>query len=513
MPKSVEREAVQRFDSVSRIIGGDLSRRELLSGAARVLGGAAFGTLLASSRAVAVGPITPGLSLPDGLLTIWPSTNKLKHIIILCQENRSFDHYYGSFGASALGSPGNRPVVFDPDRTYADSAGARYQPFHLERFCDFDPDHGWSGSHAKWNGGAMDGWIVGEAGESPLALGYYDAADHIYHVQLAQSFTIADHYFCSQIGPTLPNRLYLWSGTSGFGQLAPADDSALPYNNPSLEAPPLFSLTWPTMADVLEANGFPWKCYSVADGSLPTPVGAFNPLIFFASMLASPSKLGKALTGIDQFFLDLAAGTLPAVSWIITEPLVSEHPPAPPDMGQLLAARVTRALLESSAWDSSALFITYDEGGGYFDHVPPHVVERVPAGVPHAGEAVGPGFRVPLTIVSPYARPNTVYSAQLDHTSILQFIERTFALPQTLPIHPGRRRVLDNLAGAFDFSRTVVRPALPSPQDLYALANETVLTTDVQRGVVECSTTIPTWLPPLLGVAPVTPYPTPTPIA
>jgi phospholipase C len=497
-------------------VHGGLSRRQLLGAGAAAASAIALSPLFGGSGARAkVAPVlpAPGLSLPDQLLATWPSTNKIKHVVVLCQENRSFDHYFGKFAAAELGSPGNRPEVFDPSVAYSDGNGKNYEPFHIDTFCDFDPDHGWERSQLKYNGGAMDGWITGEVGNQPLAIGYYDVGDHLYHVELAQAFSIADHYFCSEIGPTLPNRLYLWSGTSGFGLLSPADRSSLPYNNPGLTSPPLFQLGWQTMADVLEDAHLPWKCYSVGDGSLPTSIGSFNPLIYFQSILTSPTKLVKALVGIDQFFLDLALGTLPAVSWIITEPAVCEHPPAPPDMGQLLVARVVRALLESSAWDSSVLFLTYDEGGGYFDHVAPQILEVVPAGMPDEGIPVGPGFRVPLTIVSPYVTPGSVFKSPLDHTSILQFIEDTFGLPKTLPIHAARRAALNNLAAAFDFTRTVTRPTLPSVDDLLPFANETVLSVDVHRGVVECTTTLPRWLPPLLGQQPLFPYPTPSPVS
>src|SRR5262249_18157992 len=160
--------------------------------------------------------------------------------------------------------------------------------------------------------GQMNGWVTAEDGKL-VAIGYFEAADHIYHVQLAQAFALADHYFCAQIGPTLPNRLYLWSGTSGWNFLAPSQTaSSLPYNNPSLTAPPPV-LDWPTMPDVLEAARLPWKCYSVADGSLPSAIGAFNPLIFFAQVQTNPLMLTRATADISEFFADLTAGTLPAV--------------------------------------------------------------------------------------------------------------------------------------------------------------------------------------------------------
>lgn len=431
----------------------------------------------------------------------WASTSRIKHVVILCQENRSFDHYFGFF-ADNLGQDGHKAEGFRPrDLVYRDASGKAFHPQHLEHYCDSDPDHGWSASHGKWNGGAMDGWVTAENGAA-TAIQYYKAGQHLYHARLAQAFTIADHNFCAQIGPTLPNRLYLWSGTSGWDHLSPADTSSLPYNNPSLTAPPPV-LAWPTMADVLDDAGLPWKCYSVADGSVPSAIGAFNPLIFFSSILTDPRKLARATADIGEFFADIAAGTLPAVSWIVTEAVTSEHPPAPPDMGQLLAARVVDALKASSAWDSSVLFLTYDEGGGFFDHVAPSILESVPAALPEGGAAVGPGFRVPLFIVSPWAKAGTVYKPACDHTSILQFVERTFSTKQKkvfLPtIHPSRRD-LYSLAHAFDFDQVPNTPELPTARQLFHKARQEILSLNLDRTVVDCSTTLPDWLTSLLGV-------------
>jgi phospholipase C len=446
--------------------------------------------------------LSPALSLsPD--LANWPSNNKIKHIVILCQENRSFDHYFGAF-ASTLGSGADTAEGFDPDAlTYYSTTGEGSHPFHLTQFCSEDPDHSWEGSHAKWNSGAMNGWVSEENNQN-FAIGYFQPKDHIFHVQLARAFAIADHNFCSQIGPTLPNRLYLWSGTSGWNYLDPAATSdSLPYNNPSLTAAPPV-LNWQTMPDVLEAAGLPWKCYSVADGSVPSAIGAFNPLIFFSQFLDNPLRLARATTDFSGFIADLAAGTLPAVSWIVTEAAVSEHPPAPPDAGQLLAALVVEQLMASSAWESTALFVTYDEGGGFFEHVPPQILEYVPAGLPDAGLAVGPAFRVPLIAVSPWAKPGSVFKGKIDHTSILQFIERTFSTNmhalRLSTINPARRE-LDNLAGLFDFQQQPIKPALPSVAQLLPTANKTLLTLNAERTLASCSLTAPQWLSSLLGIS------------
>ena len=438
--------------------------------------------------------------------------------MILCQENRSFDHYFGSF-ASRFGQGSDTAEGFSPDQlTYEDASGTKYHPYHLTHYCDEDPDHSWDGSHEKWNSGAMNGWVIDESGNT-RAIGYFTPSDHIYHVQLAQAFSLADHYFCSQIGPTLPNRLYLWSGTSGWDYLDPSSGSvgsSLPYNNPSLTAPPPV-LTWPTMADVLAAAGLPWKCYSVADGSVPSVIGAFNPLIFFQQILTSPTKLANATADISQFFADLAAGQLPAVSWIVTEAAVCEHPPAPPDMGQLFAARIVDALMSSSAWESTAMFLTYDEGGGYFEHVAPKILESVPSELPDAGQAVGPAFRVPLITVSPWAKTGGVFKGTTDHTSILQFVERTFSTmtaPLRLDTIAAKRRGLDDLREAFDFRQNPNTPSLPTPQELFSQANDTVLALNAERTVADCTTNLPGWLPSLLGVSsPTASSPIPNPSA
>jgi phospholipase C len=484
------------WDSLSQKLADHvLSRRRFIPAAAAAAGGLALGlSPLPATPARAAGAAADKAN--------WPTSNKIKHVVILCQENRSFDHYFGAF-ANSFGKGDKRALGFEPSQlTYYNADGKAFHPRHLTQYCGADPDHSWEGSHAKWNNGAMDGFVAEENGAT-YAIDYFDRKDHIYHVQLAHAFTLGDHYFCSQIGPTLPNRLYLWSGTSGWDYLNPTETAnSLPYNNPSLtQVPP--SLTWPTMADVLSAAGLPWKCYSVADGSVPSAIGAFNPLIFFPSIMNDPLKLAAATAEIQEFFLDLKLGTLPAVSWLVTEAVVSEHPPAPPDMGQLFAARVVQELMNSSAWESTALFLVYDEGGGFFEHVAPEILEYVPENLPDPGDAVGLGFRVPMTIVSPWVRPGTVYKNITDHTSVLQFIERTFSTqdnPVYLPTINAERRTLASLEHAFDFNQQPIQPVLPTAADLYPDAQKLILTLNLDHTIAQCSEDIPDWLPPLLGV-------------
>jgi len=167
-------------------------------------------------------------------------------------------------------------------------------------------------------------------------------------------------------------------------------------------------------------------------------------------------------------------------------------------MWQLFAARVVQELMNSSAWDSTALFITDDEGGGFFESVPPAILETVPHTLPDAGEAVGPLF-----IVSPYAKRRAIFKEVLDHTSILQFIEQTFttnAKPVHLPTIARRRRSLNNLANASDFTQASIAPTLPTAKQLYRDAKKDVLILNAKGTVASCATTAPKWPPQLLGV-------------
>jgi len=329
MDKKITRDDIHPgwWDLMRRTRRRTATRREFISTAAAGAGGVALWSMLPGGAAESISKAGP----QHADQVTWLSNNKIKHVVILCQENRSFDHHLGEF-ASTLGTPGHRATGFEPSAlTYYNSAGTAYHPYHLTHFCDQDPDHSWEGSHTKWADGAMSGWVIDENGSTD-AIGYFTQADHIYHAQLAHAFTLCDHYFCSEIGPTLPNRLYLWTGTSGWDYLSPTETAdGLPYNNPSLTAvPPI--LNWETMPDALDAVALPWKCYSVADGSIPSVIGAFNPLIFFKQFLDNPARLAQATTDFSEFVTDCAAGTLPAVSWIVTEAVVCEHPPAPPDM-------------------------------------------------------------------------------------------------------------------------------------------------------------------------------------
>lgn len=337
-----------------------------------------------------------GLALDAGTLTLSKtmasmsenSTNPINHVLIACQENRSFDEYFGYYPkAGRFGIPANY--------SQPDGNGGSVTPRHHLFPVSWDISHTWQAVHGEWNHGAMNGFVTTN-GRATLA--YYDGSDLPYYYALADAFTLCGNYFCSQLGPTVPNRLALVAGTSGG------------ITTDGLQAG---SLDWPIIVDLLDAHKVSWKCYRLGIDTLHS-VEHYNPFVYFKRW-QNDARLN--FTEAD-YYADLAAGTLPQVSFLITEFLVSEHPPASIHMGQEKMAQVINALIASRLWTSSALFFTYDEGGGYFDHVAPPQVD-----------AYGLGFRVPTLVVSPWARRGHVSGQLYEHSSILKFIERRFGLP------------------------------------------------------------------------------------
>jgi len=309
----------------------------------------------------------------------------LQHIIVACQENRSFDHYFGYYpGAGSFGVPAG---FSQPTGT-----GGTIKPYHLSSSITGDISHEWAQIHSEWDNGRMDGFYTTDG---RLALGYYNAADLNYYYSLAQSFTLCGAFFSSLLGPTFPNRLYLMAGTSGGNT-----SNNIPHG----------SLTFPTVLDLLDAAGITWKIYN---GFLAQTAG-FNAAVFFAKWNNDP----RANVDDDVYFTDLQNGTLPQVAFIAPNVFACEHPPASIQWGQSYMNTFISALMASSAWATSAFIMTYDEGGGFFDHV-----------APPQFDAYGAGLRIPTLVVSPYARRGYISPTVYDHSSILKLIEAVFGLP------------------------------------------------------------------------------------
>ena len=322
--------------------------------------------------------------------------DSIQHVIIACQENHTFDVYFGYYPrAGKFGVPFNY--------SQPDGRGGTVKPHHFSNHTSTDIDHSWPSIHGEWNHGAMDGFFTTDG---PDALGYYDGSDLSYYYALADSFTLCGNYFCSVLGPTVPNRLTLVAGTAGGN------------TTNSLE---VGSLDYPTIVDLLNASHVSWKCYNLGRGTGSTSsLTPYNALNSFKKWHSDPRLQFKE----KDYNEDLLSGTLPQVSFLITEGGISEHPSEDIQNGQQKMAQVIKALMASSAWKNAVLFLTYDESGGFFDDVAPPQVD-----------AYGLGFRVPTLIISPYARRGYVSGQLYEHSSILKFIERRFGLPSLASVN------------------------------------------------------------------------------
>ena len=457
-----------------------LTRRGLLGAAAAAGAQLALGSdrmrLVDAAAATCPGPA----SLTD-----------IEHVVILIQENRSFDHYYGTLAAvrgfddRAAGGLGAFAQRYPANTTRAPIG--RLLPFRFDTSssdadCTNDIDHAWTTQHQSWNGGRMDAFVAAHeaadgAAYGTATMGYYTRADLPFHYALADAFTVCDRWHCSLMGPTYPNRLYSVSATIDPDGRAGGPVVTNPSAGPG-SASGIYS--WETMPERLQQAGIPWKVYSQAATNN-------NVLALFKGYTDPASALfanGVRPTWPADFDADCAAGTLPAVSWVLAPMDFDEHPPNPPQFGEWVIAQVLSALVANPAvWERTVLFVTYDENGGFFDHVAP---PTAPPGTPgewltvsplpsDAGGIAGPiglGMRVPGLVVSPFSRGGLLCSDAFDHTSLLRFLETRFgvAVPN---LSTWRRAVTGDLTSALDLASApnASAPDLASP----SLADPTVL--------------------------------------
>jgi len=407
----------------------------------------------------------------------------IEHVIILIQENRSFDHYFGTMsGVRGFADPAARPGVFDQAGRIT-GADPFLRPFRLwsdppdrDGECLNDISHTWATQHQSWHGGAMDAFVSAHVAadgpaDGPATMGYYTRADLPFFYALADAFTVCDGYFCSVLGPTDSNRVMAMSGS-----IDPDGVAGGPVLETYVERVTHYgSLRWETMPERLQAAGVSWKVYSSRLGEL-----AISPLPYFKSFTDPFSVRGVELVarGLtpdfpDHFMDDVAHGTLPAVSWIIPPLAQCEHPGAPPAWGEHLVHAILSALVaRPDIWQRTALFVVHDENGGFFDHVPPVVAPEGTAGewltgasLPAAAAGirgpVGLGFRTGCLVISPFSRGGWVCSDAFDHTSLLRFVETRFGVP--VPnLSAWRRSVTGDMTSAFGFGDLdVTVPPLP----------------------------------------------------
>jgi len=404
----------------------------------------------------------------------------IEHVVILIQENRSFDHYFGTYsGVRGFGDKRNRSAFFQRG-----ADGKVLHPFHLPKDCLPDLTHDWGPQHLSWNGGRMNQFLVqherddGPSGNgSPVGsgvetMGYYDARDLRFYHALANAFTICDGYYCSMIGPTYPNRLMSISAT-----IDPGGRNGGPLVETlgvSNYAAYLRRFTWTTMMERLQARGVSWKVYTAGGGGILD-----NMLVFFkACAPGSPLfELGTRPTYPGDFLSDVAANRLPQVSWLLTSAAQTEHPGYSSTLaGEIASRQIVEALVANpKVWRRTALFITWDENGGFFDHVPPPVprpgtkgefltVANLPSAAAGIRGPIGLGFRVPMLVVSPFSRGGLVCSDVFDHTSTLRFLETRFGV-EVPNLSAWRRKTCGDLTAAFNFAEPANygRPSLPRP--------------------------------------------------
>jgi phospholipase C len=447
--------------------------------------------------------IARALAIPANRAT--RSLRDVEHIVVLTQENRSFDHYFGVMrGVRGFGDPhpvtlpGGRPVWYQADgATVVPPFRPAVPPPADNLALTFieDLDHSWDKTHQMFNGGNWDQWLPTK---TTTCMAHMQRSDLPFHYALADAFTVCDGYYCSVLGPTDPNRYYMWTGWDGNdgkgGGPVIANDE-LGYG-------------WQTYPERLQAAAVSWKVYQdIGDGLDAAHFWGFtsNPYIgnfgdnsllyFFNYQNAAPGSplYERARTGTDVknsgglfdiLAADVASGQLPSVSWIAAPEAYTEHPAWPAGYGAFYTAGVLNALTSNpDVWSKTALFVNWDENDGFFDHLVgpyPNVdalagKSTVPldnelfggkAGTPGGSNGVvgpyGLGVRVPLLVVSPWSKGGWVCSEVFDHTSLIRFIEARFGVDEP-NITPWRRAVCGDLTSAFDFESASDRvPRLPS---------------------------------------------------
>ncbi len=420
-----------------------VSRRSLLTGATALTGVAAGAAVLPLSLRKAV---KASLAADRGAASI----NDIEHIVILMQENRSFDHYFGTMPGvrgfrdpTAITLPNGDPVFYQPDPSHAQGY---LLPFYYDTFATSaqatpGTDHTWPTQHQAFDNGKMDQWV---AAKGPYTMGYMKQRDIPFHWALAEAFTLCDNYHCSVFGPTNPNRLYMWTGMidpNGTGG-GPIIDNSPAFNN--------IILSWMTYPERLEAAGISWKIYQEEDNYDDNALAWFKQF-GYASTSSPLWQKGMYKGPAGAFESDARRGRLPQVSWLVAPTAQTEHPDYFPAAGaEYIAQKLDAIASNPDLWFKTAFILCYDENDGMFDHVPPPVAPAGTADEFVDGLNIGLGFRVPTTIVSPWTAGGFVCSEVFDHTSLIRFIEARFGVSEP-NISAWRRQTCGDLTSAFRF--------------------------------------------------------------
>ncbi len=439
----------------------EISRRHLLAGGAAAVGGVVMGSLLPPNlRKAAAAPPQRG-SLRD-----------IKHVVVLMQENRSFDHYFGTLaGVRGFSDPNaitlstGKSVFYQPTTSNPDGY---LLPWHLDTKTTSSQaipstSHAWKVQHAALNGGKNDNWMPAHlaadgAANGPYTMSYYERDDIPFHFALAENFTVCDGYHCSLLGPTWPNRMYLMTG-----MIDPNGTGGGPITSNVVPTPPY---SWTTYPERLERAGVSWQVYQEEDDY------GTNVLEFFQNFQnATPGsglyERGLTISQPGQFEWDCARGKLPTVSWIVPTSGKSEHPSYLPASGaNFIASKLEAVAANPELWNSTLFILNYDENDGLFDHVVPPLP---PAGTPDefvGGLPIGGGIRVPCILISPWTVGGMVATENFDHTSVLQLLERITGVRET-NISQWRRQTFGDLTSALGMGGGRRRNPPPLPETIH----------------------------------------------
>ena len=402
--------------------------------------------------------------------------SEIKHVVVLMQENRSFDHYFGALpGVRGFADPAvSKNVFYQPD---PDNPDKYLLPFHTDTMSTSaqalpSTSHSWGPQHQSWNNGQMNGFVTahlesdGVAGQYTMA--YFQRQDIPFHWALADAFTICDGYHCSMLGPTWPNRLYLMTG-----EVDPSGRSGGPvYGN---YVPPS-TYSWKTYPEMLTSAGVSWKIYQEADNY------GMNVMEYFDQYQNAPTSSPLYQNAMrfyqaGQFEFDAANDRLPTVSWIIPTSFQSEHPDFMPAAGaDFVASKVNAIASNPDVFAKTVFVLIYDENDGLFDHVAPPTPPAGTAGefvtVDGATDPIGLGFRVPCVIVSPWTVGGFVSHDTFDHTSVIRLIETVTGVMNP-NITPWRRKTVGDFTSALGSVPNRRFPRLPGTKaQLEAAENE-----------------------------------------
>ena len=457
--------------------------------------------LAACQTGAAFAPPSPASAAADTA-----GISKIRHIIIIMQENRSFDSYFGTYpGANGIPMRGGAPSVCVTDP----ATGACQPPYHDSADVNYGGPHGEKDARADVDGGRMDGFIDRsehgdvrcrglshdprcQGSQTPDVMGYHDRRELPNYWSYADDFVLQDAMFEPNASWSLPQHLFMvseWSAHCATPDVVASCTNAL--QNPGL--PPDFgprhigrpapNYAWTDLTYLLHAHGVSWAYYvfqgsepDTEDGSLTgtqgrlgarTP-GIWNPLPYFTTV-RQDGQLGNVRT-IDDFYSAAKSGTLPAVAWICPNSRVSEHPPASVSVGQAYVTGLINAVMQGPDWNSTAIFLAWDDWGGFYDHVVPPTVDEN-----------GYGLRVPALVISPYARKGYIDHQTLSFDAYVKFIEddflggerldpKTDGRPDLRPTVRENVSILGDLRNDFDFNQTPRQPVILDPAKALAAA-------------------------------------------